>query len=192
MEAILEQRGRKNTDRVELIKTLEKLLAVAESTYSKIRVRLVLTSSLFDYSGSNYMPTDSWNVARQQIQALLETLLADKQYIVQEKEMTSDYNEMEERAPSGPDDVVEIRGSIWNLVDRLDEEFTRSLRELDPQAPEYIDRLRDEKSLYAIIVYAQAYFERAKLSDNLQRTVLRRLEHVYSKVSILSACFFVI
>jgi translation initiation factor 3 subunit C len=46
-----------------------------------------------------------------------------------------------------------------------------------------MDRLREEIPLYTTVVKAQALFEREARSDAVARVVMRRLEHIYAKVS---------
>ncbi|GAA5851526.1 hypothetical protein JCM8547_001123 [Rhodosporidiobolus lusitaniae] len=181
LAAVLEARGRKNTDRAEQIKTLEGLLGVAQTTYQKIRVILSLIASHLDYNPavSAYMPLDAWKAAREQLDSLLNILHDDTAYAV--REQAPDYEEDAERAPSDAEPVVVVRGSLISLVDRLDDEFTKSLQNLDPHAGEYIDRLKDEKVIYSTIVTAQAYFEKLKERDSIDRVVMRRLEHIYCK-----------
>ena len=178
---VLEARGRKNTDRNEQIKTLEQLLAVATTTYQKIRVILALIASLLDYNPavSPYMPLEAWSAAREHLDTLIGLLLAEPEYAVRED--APDYDDQVERTPSAEEPVVVVRGSIAALVDRLDDEFTRSLKSLDPHADEYISRLRDEKVIYATIVGAQVLFEKTGEREHLDRVVMRRVEHVYCK-----------
>ena len=45
-----------------------------------------------------------------------------------------------------------------------------------------LNRLKDEKGLYCTICRAQALYENTKQEDPLGRVVMRRLEHIYSKV----------
>lgn len=189
LAAVLEARGKKATDRGEQTKTLEKLLQIAPSPYARLRVLLALTSSVFDYSTSThaFMPIETWTLARSKMDELLALLEAEPQYRVQEE--VPEYDEEVERTPEKPDDptsLVLIRGSILSLVERLDDEFTRSLKDIDPHAVEYVDRLKDEKAVYEIVVRAQTYFERCQLREHLERTLMRRLEHVYSKVCSLA------
>ncbi|GAA6018000.1 hypothetical protein JCM10207_002736 [Rhodosporidiobolus poonsookiae] len=181
LAAVLEARGRKNTDRAEQIKTLDGLLEVATSTYQKIRVILALIASHLDYNPAvtAYMPLESWAAARTQLDTLLSLVLEDTAYAV--REQAPDYDDQVERVPSESEPIVIVRGSIISLVDRLDDEFTKSLQNLDPHAGEYIERLSDEKIIYATIVKAQVYFEKVQERDNLDRVVMRRLEHIYCK-----------
>lgn len=174
-----------NTDRGEQTKILERLLTVAATPYQRIRVLLALISALLDYNPSTqtHMPIESWAAARTNLDILLADLTKERQYAVREE--APDYDDADERAPS-PDDptsVVIVRGSIISLVDRLDDEFTKSLQNIDPHTGEYIDRLKDEKKIYETIVKAQIYFEQVKAVEHLDRVVMRRLEHIYCKVS---------
>ncbi|KAH9958163.1 eukaryotic translation initiation factor 3 subunit 8 [Lactifluus volemus] len=182
LQAIQEARGKKNTDRADQIRTLERLLEVAVTPYQRIRVLLALVSSRFDYNASiaSYMPIEMWLSAQREIDSLIGILIDDVGYSVQE--ITDDYDDLVERTPeSEKDGVVCIRGSIISFVDRLDDEFTRSLQNLDPHGNEYVDRLKDEKGLYCTICRAETLYEKKQLPDPLARVVMRRLEHIYSK-----------
>ena len=200
LQAIQEARGKKvsfrlslsarqtnisqNTDRADQIRILERLLDVAVTPYQRIRVLLALVSSRFDYNASiaSYMPIEMWLSAQREIDGLIGILIEHGGYSVQE--ITDDYDDLEERTPDGEKDgVVRVRGSIISFVDRLDDEFTRSLQNLDPHGTEYMDRLKDEKSLYCTICRAEALYEKKQLPEPLARVVTRRLEHIYSKVN---------
>jgi translation initiation factor 3 subunit C len=65
LRSITESRGKKNTDRAEQIRIMERLLAVAVSPYQKIRVLLTLISTRFDLStGSSvlFMSQEQWKM----------------------------------------------------------------------------------------------------------------------------------
>ncbi|EJD02216.1 eukaryotic translation initiation factor 3 subunit 8 [Fomitiporia mediterranea MF3/22] len=182
LQLIQEARGKKNTDRAEQIKILEKLLEVAVTVYQRIRVLLALVSSRFDYNSSiaTHMPVELWLAAQREVDALVNILAAEPQYSVEE--VTPEYDELAERTPDQEaDKVVRIRGSIISFIDRLDDEFTKSLQNIDPHGTEYVERLRDEKGLYQTICLSQGYYEKTKQDDPLSRVILRRLEHIYSK-----------
>lgn len=175
-----------NTDRTEQIRILEKLLEVAVTSYQRIRVLLALISSRFDYNSSvsSHMPIDLWLSAQREVDQLVSIIAADSSYSIQE--VTEEYDELVERTPEdSKDGVVRIRGSIISFVDRLDDEFTRSLQNIDPHGTEYVDRLKDEKGLYCTICRAQALYEANKQEEPLGRVIMRRLEHIYSKVRIV-------
>jgi translation initiation factor 3 subunit C len=165
---------------------LEVLVGVALTTYQRIRVLLALISSRFDYNASvsNYMPTELWVAAQREVDQLVSIIAADSNYSIQET--TEDYDELAERSPATEKGVVRIRGSIISFIDRMDDEFTRSLQNIDPHGTEYVDRLKDEKVLYCTICRAQAFYEKTAQSDPLGRVIMRRLEHIYSKVTLVS------
>ncbi|KAF8494547.1 eukaryotic translation initiation factor 3 subunit 8 N-terminus-domain-containing protein [Gautieria morchelliformis] len=95
--------------------------------------------------------------SQREVDQLIAIVMGDPSYSVQE--ITEDYDEFVERSPADEKDgVVRIRGSIISFVDCLDDEFTKSLQNIDPHGTEYVDRLKDEKGF-----------------------IMRRLEHIYSK-----------
>ncbi|EFI28197.1 eukaryotic translation initiation factor 3 domain-containing protein [Coprinopsis cinerea okayama7 len=181
LQAVQEARGKKNTDRAEQIRILEKLLEVSVTPYQRIRVLLALISYRFDYNSalSTHMPAELWLAAQREVDQLLSIVTTDTNYSVQE--ITDDYDELVERSPETEGGVVKIRGSIISFVDRLDDEFTRSLQNIDPHGTEYVDRLKDEKVLYTTICRSQAFYEKTDPKDPLARVIMRRLEHIYSK-----------
>lgn len=182
LQSVLEARGKKSTDRSEQLRVLEKLLSIAATPYAKIRVLLALISSLFDYSTASfsYLPLEQWASARSRFEELLDLLNDQPQYIVREE--VAEYDEQEERAPTPEKPTVEIRGSLLSLVERLDDEFTRSLKDIDPHAIEYVDRLKDEIKVYVSLARACSYCEKTGAAESLNRLTMRRLEHVYNKV----------
>ena len=125
-------------------------------------------------------PIDSWASARTNLDLLLDTLTQERAYVVREE--AGDYDDLDERAPSPKEPTIVVRGSVISLVDRLDDEFTKSLQNIDPHTGEYIDRLKDEKKIYETVVKAQIYFEQVQLPEHLDRVLMRRLEHIYCKV----------
>jgi translation initiation factor 3 subunit C len=137
------------------------------------------------------MPIEMWLSAQREIDGLIGILIGNDGYSVQE--VTEDYDDLVERTPEGEKDgVVRIRGSIISFVDRLDDEFTRSLQNLDPHGTEYVDRLKDEKGLYCTICRAETLYEKKQLPDPLARVVMRRLEHIYSKVRYLTCIYLML
>ncbi|GAB7351424.1 hypothetical protein MBLNU459_g2091t1 [Dothideomycetes sp. NU459] len=190
LRTIVESRGRKNTDRLEQIRTMEKLLDVAVTEYQRIRVLLTLISTRFDLTSGtgNQMAQEQWKLAQQEIATLLETLETNKNLVVIE---SAEEWEDDEKLPTIVDgETFKIPGSVISFVERLDDELTRVLQAVDPHTAEYVERLSDEGALYADIVRAQLYAERLmadpKLEasqDTVNRIIMRRLEHLYFKPS---------
>ena len=194
LRTIMESRGKKNTDRAEQIKIMEKLYEVATTPYQRVRVLLTLISTRFDLSTGvqTFMSQDQWKAAEQEFGNLLKVLEANPELVVVEN---AEEWEDDDKAPTiTPGQKFKIPGSIVSYVERLDDELTRSLQHIDPHTAEYIDRLQDEGALYNKIVCTLLYIEGIRKDkdleipqDSLNRIVMRRLEHVYFKVSQTSA-----
>ncbi|KAL3430019.1 eukaryotic translation initiation factor 3 subunit C [Aspergillus tetrazonus] len=191
LRVIVESRGKKNTDRLEQIKTMEKLLEVAQTPYQRIRVYLTLISTRFDLSTTStaaYMSVEQWKAAEQELSTLLSVLEKERNYVVSEGAEEWEDDEKQPQVAAG--ETFYIPGSIVSYVERLDDELTRSLQHIDPHTAEYIERLSDEKQLYTNLVRTQIYvegltkLEKTELrQDSLNRVVMRRLEHIYFKPS---------
>jgi len=191
LRTIMESRGKKNTDRTEQIKIMEKLYEVATSPYQRVRVLLTLISTRFDLSTGvqTFMTQEQWKAAEQEFGNLLKVLESNRELVVIEN---AEEWEDDEKAPTIVEgEKFKIPGSIVSYVERLDDELTRSLQHIDPHTAEYIDRLSDEGALYNNIVRTLLYTESLKKDESLQvpqdslnRIVMRRLEHVYFKVSL--------
>jgi translation initiation factor 3 subunit C len=110
---------------------------------------------------------------------LLEILETNKSFMVTENAEEID-NEDKDVVPK-EGEVVQLRGSIISFIERLDDEFNKSLQNLDPHGTEYIDRLRDECVVYAMLIRAQFYLETYDMNTILPRVIARRLDHIYYK-----------
>ncbi|KAL4983266.1 eukaryotic translation initiation factor 3 subunit C [Aspergillus falconensis] len=191
LRVIVESRGKKNTDRLEQIRTMEKLLEVAQTPYQRIRVYLTLISTRFDLTTTStaaYMSVEQWKAAEQELSTLLSVLEKERNYVVSEGAEEWEDDEKQPQVAAG--ETFYIPGSIVSYVERLDDELTRSLQHIDPHTAEYIERLSDEKQLYTNLVRTQIYvegltkLEKTELrQDSLNRVVMRRLEHIYFKPS---------
>ncbi|KAI2609199.1 eukaryotic translation initiation factor 3 subunit C [Hypoxylon sp. NC1633] len=190
LRGIMESRGKKNTDRIEQIKIMEKLHEVAATPYQRIKVLLTIVSARFDLSSGGSaasMPLEHWKAAEQEITTLFEVLESNKDYVVIENAEEWDDDEKPPTLQPG-EKYIKIPGSIVSYVERLDDELTRSLQSIDPHTSEYIERLTDEGSLYNVIFRGLLYYEALTKDPSLQtpqdsinRIVMRRLEHVYFK-----------
>lgn len=190
LRTIMESRGKKNTDRAEQIKIMEKLFEVAATPYQQIRVLLTIISTRFDLTTGvqTFMSQDQWKAAEQEFGKLLTVLEANRDLVVTEN--AEEWEDDDKQPTITPGEKFKIPGSIVSYVERLDDELTRSLQHIDPHTAEYIDRLSDEGALYNNITRVLLYTENLRQDENLQipqdslnRIVMRRLEHVYFKVS---------
>jgi translation initiation factor 3 subunit C len=139
LRMIMESRGKKNTDRAEQIRIMEKLYEVATTPYQRIRVLLTLISTRFDLSTGvqTFMSQEQWKLAEQEFGTLLKVLEANPDLVVIEN---AEEWEDDDKAPvPTPGERLKIPGSIVSYVERLDDELTRSLQHIDPHTAEYID-----------------------------------------------------
>ncbi|EOA83004.1 Translation initiation factor 3 subunit c [Exserohilum turcicum] len=190
LRAIVEQRGRKNSDKLEHIRTLERLFDVAISDYQRVRILLTLISTRFDLTSgtASHMHQDQWKLADQEFGKLLKILEDSNEIVVIEN--AEEWEDDEKLPTITPGEIFRVPGSIVSFVERLDDELTRSLQHIDPHTSEYIERLTDEALLYAQLVRTLVYVESLKKNASLElpqeplnRIVMRRLEHVYFKPS---------
>ncbi|EGS17777.1 eukaryotic translation initiation factor 3 subunit-like protein [Thermochaetoides thermophila DSM 1495] len=189
LRAIIESRGRKNVDRMEQIRVMEELTKIAEIPYLKIRVLQTLISTRFDLGSgaAAAMPLEQWKAAEKELSTLLTILEENKDHVVLEN--AEDLDDDEKVPTLGPDDKhIKIPGSVVSYIERLDDELTRSLQNIDPHTSEYIERLTDETSVYNLILKGLLYYETIRKDasldvpqESLNRVIQRRLEHVYFK-----------
>ncbi|KAF4954091.1 hypothetical protein FGADI_5518 [Fusarium gaditjirri] len=189
LRTIMESRGKKNTDRSEQIKTMEKLHEIATTPYQKIRVLLTLVSTRFDVGsgGASAMSVEHWKAAEKELSSLLKVLEDNHDYVVVENAEEWDDDDKPPTLQEG-EKHIKVPGSIVSYIERLDDELVRSLQSIDPHTSEYIERLQDEGALYNIIFRGLLYYESLRKDDSLEipqdsvnRIVMRRLEHVYFK-----------
>lgn len=192
LRVIMESRGKKNTDRQEQIKVMEKLGEIANTPYQKIRVLLTLVSTRFDVSssGATSMPVEQWKAAEKELTTLFQVLEDNADYVVVENAEEWDDDEKPPTLEAGQK-YIKVPGSMVSYVERLDDELTRSLQTIDPHTSEYIDRLTDEGALYNTVLRGMLYYERLRKDADLEipqesinRTLTRRLDHLYFKVCI--------
>lgn len=104
---------------------------------------------------------------------ILDMLLVHKDVIISES--VTEETENFETAP------YRIRGCMLTSVERLDDEFTKLLKECDPHSNEYVERLKDESKVAGIIDKVQKYLERNDVQNEVCRIYLRKIEHLYYK-----------
>lgn len=124
--------------------------------------------------------------AEHEFGTLLEVLEENHDIVVLEN--AEEWEDDEKPPQPTPGEKLRIPGSIVSIVERLDDELTRSLQHIDPHTAEYIERLSDEQALYTNIVRGLLYVENLKKDvklempqDNANRVIMRRLEHIYFK-----------
>ncbi|BES92207.1 Eukaryotic translation initiation factor 3 subunit G-1 [Nesidiocoris tenuis] len=179
LSEIVAARGKKRTDRREQIELLHELAAVADAHHLgpaiNVKIKLAIISSIFDYNPkvSDAMKPEYWAKLLERISETLDLLLSVEDIVIGEN-ITEEGEEFE-KAP------YKVRGCVLTVVERLDEEFTKLLKECDPHSNEYVQRLTDEKRVCAIIDKVQKFLEKTSVPSDLCRIYLRKVEHLYYK-----------
>lgn len=131
-------RGKKRTDRKMQIEFLHELKNISEQhnlgPAIAIKIRFNIVSAIFDYNPkvSEPMKLEYWKKLLEVIQDLLSILLINSD--IKLSESIIEENEEFEQAP------LRVRGCILTAIERLDDEFTKFLKECDPHSNEYVER----------------------------------------------------
>lgn len=179
LNEVMAARGKKRTDRKLQIEFLRELRTISEekklgaAVAAKIRFNIV--SAIFDYNPkvSEPMKLEHWSKLLEEIQALIKLLLANEDIVLSENIL--DENEEYDTAP------YKIRGCMLTAVERLDDEFTKLLKECDPHSNDYVDRLKDEVTVTNVIEQVVQYVERLGNEMETCRIYLRKIDHLYYK-----------
>lgn len=176
---VIAARGKKRTDRREQIELLHELQLIA-NTHNlgpavAVKIKFTIVSSIFDYNPkvSDAMKPEYWSKLLERISEMLDMILNTPDMII--ADTISEDEEQYEKAP------YKIHGCVLTLVERLDEEFTKLLKECDPHSNEYVDRLKDEKQVDSIIDKVMVYLERKGTVSETCRVYVRKIEHLYYK-----------
>uniref|UniRef100_A0A1B0FL06 Eukaryotic translation initiation factor 3 subunit C n=1 Tax=Glossina morsitans morsitans TaxID=37546 RepID=A0A1B0FL06_GLOMM len=179
LSEIISARGKKRTDRRMQINMLYELREIANkhslSVAVSVKIHFSIISSIFDYNQkiSEPMKLEHWAKLLDVMQSMMKLLLANDD--IHMSENISEENE-EFVTP-----IYFIRGCPLAAVERLDDEFTKLLKECDPHSNDYVVRLKDEVTVTRIIESVLEYFERVGNNNERCRIYLRKIEHLYYK-----------
>lgn len=179
LNEIMSAHGKKRTDRRAQIDLLYELKDIAEANNLgnavAVKIRFSIISAIYDYNPkiSEPMKLEHWQKLLQVMPDMLNILLSNNDII-----MTENVAEEAEEYSTSP---FYIRGCSLAAVERLDDEFTKLLKECDPHSNDYVARLKDEVAVTKIIESVLKYFERVGNNNELCRVYLRKIEHLYYK-----------
>ncbi|XP_065365981.1 eukaryotic translation initiation factor 3 subunit C [Calliphora vicina] len=176
---IMSARGKKRTDRRMQIDMLFELRDIAEQhslgVAVAVKIHFNIISAIYDYNQkiSEPMKLEHWVKLLDVMQSMMKLLLANEDITMSES--VSEENE-EFITPT-----YLIRGCPLAAVERLDDEFTKLLKECDPHSNDYVLRLKDEVNVTRIIESVLQYFEKIGNNNERCRIYLRKIEHLYYK-----------
>jgi len=181
-------RGKKGTDKEEFVDQLTLLSTVAKCAAQETEILINVISAQFDISGSmtSYMPVKVWNLCVQNVLKLLSLLVQNHHILI------VDHREPLSR-PS-PDAItegsaVEYWCSLSAFIERLDDEYFKSLQSMDPHSKDYVLRLQDDNSFLSLMLEVCKYYELKHDEKNLVKIFLRLLEHSYWKTEKLCSSY---
>uniref|UniRef100_A0A8D0Y9K9 Eukaryotic translation initiation factor 3 subunit C n=1 Tax=Sus scrofa TaxID=9823 RepID=A0A8D0Y9K9_PIG len=181
LNEILQARGKKGTDRAVQIEMLQLLVQIAsENNLGEgviVKIKFNIIASLYDYNPNlaTYMKPEMWQKCLDCINELMDILFANPNIFVGENILEESEN------LHNADQPLRVRGCILTLVERMDEEFTKIMQNTDPHSQEYVEHLKDEAQVCAIIERVQRYLEEKGTTEEICRIYLRRILHTYYK-----------
>ncbi|KAK7488251.1 hypothetical protein BaRGS_00020558 [Batillaria attramentaria] len=176
---IVAARGKKGTDRSQMIELLQELKTVSDANNlgpaMHIKILFNIVAAIFDYNPNiaTCMRTEMWEMCMETVTSLMNMLTDLEDLTVGENILEE--NESLEAPP------YRVRGCILTVLERLDEEFTKMLQACDAHSTEFVERLKDEQPICVLLEKLQAYIEKNGNSEEICRSYLRRIEHLYFK-----------
>ena len=185
---IVSARGKKATDRNTQIEMLIELRSISAAhnlgSAMDAKVMFNIVAAIFDYNSNiaTCMKPEMWDKCIAYVQELLEKLRENDTILVGS-------NVAEESESYTGEPPFRVRGCILTVVERLDEEFIKMLQGCDAHSTEYVERLKDERAVCKIIRDLELYMEGRATTEELCRVYLKRIEHIYYKVSFVFLLF---
>eukprot|EP00745_Piridium_sociabile_P042388 TRINITY_DN85371_c0_g1_i1.p1 TRINITY_DN85371_c0_g1~~TRINITY_DN85371_c0_g1_i1.p1 ORF type:complete len:942 (-),score=320.40 TRINITY_DN85371_c0_g1_i1:456-3281(-) len=176
---IVAARGKKGTDRSQMIELLQELKTVSDTNNlgpaMHIKILFNITAAIFDYNPNiaTCMRSEMWDMCMENLTTLMKMLTEMDDLTVGDN--IQEDNESLETSP------YSVRGCILTAMERLDEEFTKMLQACDAHSTEFVDRLKDEQRVCTLLESLQAYIEKTGTSEEICRAYLRQIEHIYFK-----------
>jgi translation initiation factor 3 subunit C len=178
----------KNTDPFKLIEKLTEMFALAKTPEFQAELLIPLISVHFDVnrSATVYMPLPTWKNTYDYLNRLLQILETNQTIILQE---VDEVEPAPAEAPTEEDQEQQeqeqeeklVSGNLMSFIERLDDEFLKSLQMMDPHTSDYVIRLQSEIPFIELAGRAQNYYERTNQMKRAARIAARIIEHVYYK-----------
>lgn len=181
---VLEARGKKATDKLQQLEILEKLLEVAATPVHKLKVLLTLISARLDFN-LKATSLEMWKNCESEIKQVMTLLETHENIMLDEQGEGWE----EDREYTGENQKYSIRGNVVSFLNRLNEEFLKSLQNTDAHTMDYVDRLKDEVPLYGLIARIENYCVSRNEINNVVLLRIMRLEHIYYKPNDITRVF---
>lgn len=176
---VLAMRGKKRVDRHDQIEMLTELLTISRANNFgpalEVKILLGLQSSLADYGSGNCMKSEVWIRYIENMETLVDIMAKNEDLTVSDS--------IAEDQESFQNSPYKVQGCILTVIAKMDEEFVKMLQVCDAHSPEYIDRLRDENRVLAIITKVRKYLEQSSRGTphELCRVYILTIDYLYYK-----------
>jgi len=176
-------RGRATSlDRQDQVEMLTFLSGVARGAAQKIEVLVHKITVIFDMNNPMVSPmtTSNWKTCMASIFDMMALIAENPSVKLSDNPVEND--RVEEPAV---DEEITVWGNPAAFLERLDEEWTGSLKSTDPHTNAYMDRLRDEAALMALADLVATYLQSLKEpeKEKTASVALRRMDHLYYKTN---------
>lgn len=174
-------RGRKGTDRKEQIELMTELrqISVQFNLGLPIELRIMLSQIAvnFDYNPrlNKCMKTENWNNCLKMLEEIVDVLMKNENMEI------NDHISEEQENLSDKATQFKIKGDLLTINDRLVHEYVKILQQCDAHGSEYVERLKDEPKICALIDRLITYEEGKGEKQDLCRIYLKKVEHLYYK-----------
>ena len=180
LKDVTASRGKKSTDRQVVVKHLTYIATLAKCPAQEVEILLHIISAQFDMTGSmsSHMPVLTWRSCVANILRLLLLLQANKHIELVERGEPSVRPDKDELLSDSP---VQLAGSLCAFTERLDDEYVKSLQNIDPHTKEYVSRLQDECFLLMLIREILGHYLQQDDRENRVKLSLRLLARLHCK-----------
>lgn len=184
LKEVAAARGRASSlDRQDQVEMLTFLSGVARGAAQKIEVLVHKITVMFDMNSPTVSPMTTANWKRCMVSIFeMMALVADNPNV----KLVDDPPEDDRTEEPGEKEEIKVWGNPAAFLERLDEEWTGSLKSIDPHTKAYMERLRDEAALLALAGLVSTYLETLDYETRREKVAavaLRRMDHIYYKTT---------
>jgi len=204
IKEVIAMRGKKGTDLGDQLSQLRKLAHYSRRlgpARQLIATMYIVGAQMFDTSSKidKVLSTRLWKLAHNDMLTIMEILeknpgftlaplssedqadilRAGRGELAEDDEDDNDENDPLPKA--GQSGLIKVSGDLAAFIERLNDEYVKSLQQTDPHTSEYITRLYDEGLLVDLASMAQKYFVRQQDYVRAANVALIRAELLYYK-----------
>ncbi|KAM3727597.1 Eukaryotic translation initiation factor 3 subunit [Dirofilaria immitis] len=189
LQEVIAARGRKSTNPKHYVRSLQELFRIADEhklgAGVLVKILFSIISALFELNAriSDCMDYSSWNKTLGATNSLIDMLNEYPDIILSVGINEDDENIQDATKP------YTVHGSVLMSVHRLDTELTKILQNADCHSTDYIEKLKGEKDLCALIDklmdYVNARLDKGVfLEEEVCKLYMLRIEHLYYKYEV--------